>query len=158
MVLGDSSGGNLAAVVARRARDAGLALALQVLVYPVTDGAFDTASYRDPECILLLTPADMAWFWGYYVAEGPARLDPDVSPLRAADLSGLAPAVILTAEYDILRDEGESLCAAPGRSRRSGDLRRFTGQMHSFFNMINLLPGAAEGMDYVVAQIDAALA
>lgn len=157
VVMGDSAGGNLAAVMARRARDAGLTLALQVLAYPVTDCAMDTGSYADPECQVLLPASEMAWFWGQYVADESARRDPDASPLRADDLSGVAPAVVLTAEYDVLRDEGEAY------ARRLADAgvpvahRRFSGQMHGFFNMVNMLPGAEAAMDYVVSQVDAAL-
>ena len=107
-VAGDSAGGNLSAVVALRARDrGGPEIALQVLIYPVTDCDFDRPSYVDPENQVLLTRDAMVWFWDHYLPDASRRAEPDASPLRAEDLSGLPPAVVITAEHDPLRDEGE---------------------------------------------------
>ncbi|MFI7707869.1 alpha/beta hydrolase [Nonomuraea sp. NPDC049480] len=154
VVAGDSAGGNLSAVVSRRARDeGGPAIALQVLIYPATDCDLDGACYSDPENQLLLTRDAMAWFWDHYAPDPAARTHPDASPLRAADLSGLPPAVVLTAEYDILRDEGEAYAE---RLRQAGvpvELRRFEGQMHVFFTMVNVLPGSAAGLDFVAGAV-----
>jgi acetyl esterase len=159
IVAGDSAGGNLAAVVSRRARDeAGPEIALQVLVYPVTDCDLETASYTDPENQLMVSRDAMVWFWDHYVADPQARLRPDASPLRAEDLSGLPAAVVLTAEHDVLRDEGEAYAE---RLRQAGVAvrhQRFAGQMHGFFSMVDLLPGSAAGMDYVVEAIQRELA
>ncbi|HEY1822227.1 MAG TPA: alpha/beta hydrolase, partial [Trebonia sp.] len=107
IVAGDSAGGNLSAVMAQRARAGGPPIALQVLVYPVTDCDLESTSYRDPANQLMLSRESMVWFWDHYAPDPDARLHPDASPLRNADLLRLPPAVILTAEHDVLRDEGE---------------------------------------------------
>jgi acetyl esterase len=157
VVAGDSAGGNLATILARRARDAGgPAIAAQVLVYPVTDHDFETDSYTDPANQLALNAHTLRWFWDHYVAADD-RDHPDVSPLRAADLGGLPPAIVLTAEHDVLRDEGEAYAA---RLRAAGvpvSLRRFDGQMHGFFTMVGLLPGHDAALDHVTAELDRVL-
>jgi acetyl esterase len=154
IVAGDSAGGNLSAVVAQRARaENGPAIALQVLVYPVTDADLDNDSYRDAGNQLLLSRESMVWFWDHYAPDPASRASPDASPLRAADLSGLPPAIVLTAEHDVLRDEGEAYAAKLARAGVLVRQRRFDGQMHGFFTMVNVLPGSAAGLDYVVEQI-----
>src|SRR5438093_2846493 len=108
-VGGDSAGGNLAAVVSLMARDrGGPAIALQLLVYPVTNHAYDTASYRENADGYLLTRDSMVWFWNHYLRTAADGDNPLASPLRAKDLRGLPPAMVLTAEFDPLRDEGEA--------------------------------------------------
>ncbi len=159
VVMGDSAGGNLAAVVARRARDAGgPELAGQVLIYPVTDADLDTASYLDPENQLLLTRESMIWFWDHYAPDPADREHPDASPLRADDLSGLAPAIVVTAEHDPLRDEGEAYAAQLALAGVAVAQQRFAGQMHAFFAMVGVLPGSAAGIDYVAEQLGRQLA
>ena len=109
LVGGDSAGGNMAAVCARRARDAGgPPLLAQILVYPVTDHDMTTPSYLEHGANeeLLLEGNSMRWFWDNYAPDESSREHPDASPLRAQDLSGLAPAIVVIAEYDPLRDEG----------------------------------------------------
>jgi acetyl esterase len=159
IVAGDSAGGNLSAIVAQRAKaKGGPDISLQVLVYPVTDADLDNASYTDPANQLLLSRDAMIWFWDHYAPDPEDRKNPDASPLRADDLSGLPPAVVLTAEHDPLRDEGE---AYADKLRAAGvpvQHQRFDGQMHAFFTMVNVLPGAAAGMDYVAGHIDRHLA
>jgi acetyl esterase len=158
IVAGDSAGGNLAAVMALRARDrGGPPLALQVLVYPVTDADFDRPSYTDPENQLLLTREAMIWFWDHYAPDAARRAEPDASPLHAGDLSDLPPAVVLTAEHDVLRDEGEAYAE---RLREAGvpvDFKRHAGQMHGFFTML-MLPGSERGLQQVVKAIRACIA
>ena len=153
IVAGDSAGGNLSAVVAFRARDRhGPDIALQVLVYPVTDADFARPSYTDPDNQLLLTSDSMVWFWDHYLPDIARRQEPDASPLHAADLAGLPPAVVLTAEHDVLRDEGEAYAE---RLRAAGvpvELRRHAGQMHGFFTFL-LLPGSERGYQQVVKAI-----
>ncbi|GAA5079387.1 acetyl esterase [Thermocatellispora tengchongensis] len=158
IVAGDSAGGNLSAVMTLRARDAGgPRIAMQVLVYPVTDHDMDNGSYKDPANQVMLTRETMAWFWDHYAPDPADRARPDASPLRAGDLSGLPPAVVLTAEHDVLRDEGEAYAARLREAGVSVDLRRFPGQMHGFFSMVGLLPGHTEGLDHVVRAIQAHL-
>jgi acetyl esterase len=158
IVMGDSAGGNLSAVVAQRARDAaGPELAAQVLIYPVTDADLDNGTYTDPENQLMLTRESMIWFWDHYAPDPASRAQPAASPLQAASLAGLAPAIVLTAEHDVLRQEGEAYAE---RMRAAGvpvEHRRFPGQMHGFFTMVNLLPGSADGIAYITEQLSARL-
>jgi acetyl esterase len=155
IVAGDSAGGNLAAVMALRARDRnGPKIALQVLVYPVTDADFDRPSYVDPENQLILTRDAMIWFWDHYLPEPDRRREPDASPLHAPDLSGLPPAVVLTAEHDVLRDEGEAYAERLQEAGVPVDSRRHAGQMHGFFTFL-LLPGSERGFQQVVKAIRA---
>ena len=157
IVIGDSAGGNLAAVMAIRARDRnGPSIALQILVYPVTDADFDRPSYTDPENQLLLTRDGMIWFWDHYLPDPSRRTEPDASPLRSEDLSGLPPAVVLTAEHDVLRDEGESYYSRLREAYVSADLRRYTGQMHGFFTLL-MLPGSELGFQQVVKAVKACI-
>jgi acetyl esterase len=152
IVGGDSAGGNLAAVMALRARaEGGPALAAQVLVYPVTDCDLNTTSYRDPENALLLTRESMIWFWDHYAPVTDDRVHPDASPLRATVLDGLPPAVVLTAEHDVLRDEGELYATRLLKSNVPVRHARIAGQTHGFFTMVGILPGAGTGMDFAVA-------
>ncbi len=154
IVMGDSAGGNLAAVVAQAAGRSGPPVSLQVLIYPITDCDLSTASYVDPDNQLFLTRDGMAWFWDHYAPDRDARTAPELSPLRAPDLAGLPPAVVLTAEHDVLRDEGEAYAEHLRQAGVAVNSRRFAGQMHMFFTLVNVLPGAAVGMDYVADQID----
>jgi acetyl esterase len=135
-VGGDSAGGNLTACVALKARDQGKPrLVHQLLVYPVTDARFDTASYRDNAEGYFLTRADMEWFWNHYLAKPDDAANPYAAPLRSTDLRGLPSATIITAEYDPLRDEGE----AYGKKLKEGgvpvDVKRYDGVIHGFFSM-----------------------
>jgi acetyl esterase len=135
-VGGDSAGGNLAAVIAQIARDRGKpALKYQLLVYPVTDAACNTPSYSQNAEGYFLTKATMYWFWSHYVGRDADRSDPLASPLQARDFSGLPPALVITAEFDPLRDEGESYAE---RLRNAGvpvRLTRYDGMIHGFFTM-----------------------
>ena len=153
IVAGDSAGGNLSAVMAIRARDRnGPEIAMQVLVYPVTDANFDRPSYLDPENQLLLTRDSMIWFFDHYIPEVERRTEPDASPLYADDLSGLPPAVVLTAEHDPLRDEGEEYAQRLMDAGVDVDLQRHKGQMHAFFALL-MLPGSERGFQQVVKAI-----
>jgi len=158
IVAGDSAGGNLAAVTALRARDRkGPAIAMQVLIYPVTDSDVNTASYTSSENQLMLNRDSMIWFWDHYAPDPATRAHPDASPLRADSLAGLPPAVVLTAEYDPLRDEGEAYAARLEEAGIPVELKRHAGQMHGFFTLL-MLPGSTEALDQVVAAIKAHLA
>jgi acetyl esterase len=147
-VAGDSAGGNLAAVVSILARErGGPALVHQLLVYPVTDWSFDTASYRENAEGYLLTRDMMSWFRGHYFAKPGDATDPLAAPLRAPDLRGLPPATVLSAEFDPLRDEGEAYAA---RLREAGvptTLTRYDGMFHGFFGMTARIDRAREAVD-----------
>ncbi len=155
VVAGDSAGGNLAAVAALRARDSsGPALAMQLLVYPVTDHDVDRPSYRSYDGTeFIVNRGDMVWFWDQYTPDPAARSNPYACPLRATDLSGLPPAYVVTAEHDPLRDEG---FAYAGRLRAAGvpvEHRHYGTQIHGFFTMVNVLDDA----DKAVAEAGSAI-
>ena len=129
-VGGDSAGGNLAAVVALLARDQnGPPLIYQVLLYPATDFLRGTASYRDNGDGLFLTTDLMNWFEGHYRATAD---DWRASPLRASDLTGLPAALVVTAEFDPLRDEGKAYAARLREAGVETEMRRYDGQIHGF--------------------------
>ena len=152
-VAGDSAGGNLAAVMALRARDrGGPSIAAQILIYPVTDCDFERPSYTDPENQLLLTREAMVWFWDHYAPDVARRSEADASPLRAADLSGLPPAVVMTAEYDVLRDEGEAYAERLREAGVAVDFLRHEGQTHGFFTLL-ALPGSERGFQQAVKAV-----
>jgi acetyl esterase len=133
-VAGDSAGGNLAAVVSQlAARDGGPAPMLQLLIYPATDFSRRRRSRELFGEGFLLTHSEMDWFETNYLgAERAQARDPRASPLLAEDLSGLAPAYVVTAAFDPLRDEGEEYAAALGRAGTPVTLRRFPGFIHAF--------------------------
>jgi acetyl esterase len=146
-------------VLAQRcAREGGPAPALQVLVYPVADCRFDTPSYRENGDGYLLDAKQMRWFFDCYTRGGADPADPEISPLRARDLRtgglpGLAPALVITAEYDPLRDEGEAYAAALRAAGVTVAQTRYDGMIHAFFGL-----GAAFGAgNDAVADVGAAL-
>lgn len=160
VVCGDSAGGNLAAVVAQRARDHGPALAFQALMYPAVDA--DRAHYpsvTDNAEGYLLEAETMAWFQQHYVADG-AEVDPHdprISPLRAPSLAGVAPAYVVTAEYDPLRDEGEAYAAALEAAGVPVEMVRYDGMIHGFWNFIGLVDRATEATVAMAAAIRGAV-
>jgi acetyl esterase len=133
-VGGDSAGGNFAAVVAQlAARDGGPAPVLQLLIYPAVDF---TGRRRSRDLFgegFLLSNAEMDWFEDNYLGPGREHAsDPRASPLLAQDLSGLAPALVVTAAFDPLRDEGEDYAKALQAAGTAATLRRFPGFIHAF--------------------------
>jgi acetyl esterase len=158
-VAGDSAGGNLAAVVSLMARDrGGPPLRLQILAYPVIDGRQEYPSHAENAEGYLLTTDAMRWFWGHY-APGPAdRADPYASPIAAPDLHGLAPALVFTAEYDPLRDEGEAYARALEAAGVPTTLRRYDGQIHGFFTMTTTGSASQRAVREVAAALTAAFA
>jgi acetyl esterase len=159
VVAGDSAGGNLAAVTALRARDAGAPeLSLQVLVYAILDHDLERRSYRangTPPGYVLTTD-DMRWFWGHYLDDPARRGDPLASPLRAEDLSGVAPALVVVAEYDPLHDEG---AAYAERLRDAGvrvDLLELPGAVHGLLGMLGVANAAAEAASAIARAVRSA--
>ena len=143
VVGGDSAGGNLAAVVAIATRDAGgLAIAGQMLIYPVTDLSMTHPSHREPETSLLLSHSLIRWFRDQYVASAADIGDWRASPLKARTLAGLPRAYVLTAGADPLRDEGDEYAAKLKQAGVSVTYRTFPGQFHGFFTMGKLLEQA----------------
>jgi acetyl esterase len=159
VVAGDSAGGNLAAVTAQRTRDGGgPPLALQVLIYPITDHDFETPSYRSNGSLgYILRTADMQWFWQHYVPDWDRRANPYASPLRAADFSDLAPALVIVAEYDVLRDEGVAYAERLQAAGVPVELREFMGAVHGFMGMLGSADIATAGAAVVTDAIRAAV-
>jgi acetyl esterase len=157
-VAGDSAGGNLAAVIALGARDrGGPAIAFQLLVYPALDAAGDTASWREHADGFYLTAAGMRWYWDHYLggADGAA---PDASPLRAAFLGGLPPALVVTADHDVLRDEGEAYVARLRAAGVAAEVRRVDGVVHGFFRWRAVTGAADAALQEAAATLGEALA
>ncbi|MFT3814909.1 MAG: alpha/beta hydrolase [Acidovorax sp.] len=156
LVGGDSAGANLAIAATLTARqNGGPALAGQLLIYPVTDCRFDRPSYLDPDNQLLTNRDVMLRYWSLYAPGEAQRLSPLASPCREADLRGLPEAIVLTAEHDVLRDEGEEYAE---RLRSAGvpvHLHRAPGQMHGFLMMLGILPGSHDGLRFVCGQLRA---
>ncbi|MEN4450103.1 alpha/beta hydrolase [Mycobacterium sp. SM3041] len=154
IIAGDSAGGNLAAVVAQRARlHRSPNIALQVLLYPVLDCDLDTDSYRLFGDGFLLDRRDMEWFFNHYVPDPVARRDPRVSPLRAADFRGLAPALIVLGGCDALLDEGLAYAARLAESGVQTTVRRYDGMPHGFLSMPRAIPTALHIAGDVVADV-----
>jgi acetyl esterase len=141
------------------ARDrGGPALRYQLLVYPVTDCDFTTASYVDNAEGYFLTQSMMRWFWTQYLSDHAHAAEPYASPLRAEDLSGLPPGLCITAEFDPLRDEGEAYAARLREAAVEVRSSRYDGMFHGFFGMQALLDGAGRAMAEATAALRAALA
>jgi acetyl esterase len=154
VIAGDSAGGNLAAVVALRARDeGGPRIALQVLIYPVTDCDFSTPSYRAFGDGYLLTAKAMQWFWDQYVADHAARHNPLASPLRANSLAGLPPALVELAGYDCLLDEGAAYARRLDADGVPTATRCWSGLVHGFIQFAMVLPPAGDAADRIGADI-----
>jgi acetyl esterase len=153
-VGGDSAGGNLAAVVSLMARDrGGPNLALQVLLYPITDHNLDTASYLTYSDGYLLTRDGMAWFWNHYLPEGVLPDQPYVSPLRAKNLSGLPPALVITAECDPLCDEGNAYARRLETAGVRVTWSCYPGMIHGFVRRNRLLDHGQHGLEEVAAAL-----
>jgi len=147
-VAGDSAGGNLAAVVALMARDRrGPKLALQALLYPVVDCDIETRSYHEYAEGYLLSRDAMAWFWRLYLNGDDHAREAYVSPLRAGDLGRLPPAIVITAEYDPLCDEGDAYAARLAAAGVEVAHTRYPGMVHGFIRRMNLLDGGRRGLE-----------
>ncbi len=145
IIAGDSAGGNLAAAVALKSRDLiaqgnqAPLIAMQLLLYPVTNFSFDTDSYHENATGLLLTTDTMRWFWNHYLENDLQGSDPYASPLQSLSLKGLPDAIIVTAEFDPLRDEAEDYAQQLMSSGNRVDLIRYSGQIHGFISLFEML-------------------
>lgn len=152
-VGGDSAGGNLAALVAQSRRGQ---VAFQLLIYPATDLTNSHPSHEENAEGYLLTRDHMVWFTQHYLGDQD-RTDPRVSPLHAGDLSGVAPAFVLTAEFDPLRDEGEAYAARLEDAGVEVAARRYDGMIHAFFGLRGAIDRADEALDEAAAALTRAL-
>ncbi|HKT19748.1 MAG TPA: alpha/beta hydrolase [Stellaceae bacterium] len=159
VIAGDSAGGNLATVCAMLARDkGGPKIALQIMMYPVCDCDMETQSYKAFGSGYVLTGPDMGWFYDHYLQGDKAkRADPLISPLRARDLKGLPPALIQTAEYDVLRDEAETYGKRLAAAGLKVWIKRYQGVTHGFIRMQNMLDVAQRAMGDIATAMDATI-
>jgi len=158
-VGGDSAGGNLAAVVAQMATDRGApTLKYQLLIYPVTNYSYDTASYRNNAEGYLLTRDSMEWFWNHYLSNPNDGENPYASPLRGQRLSNLPPAWVLTAEYDPLRDEGEAYAKRMKEAGVAVDYTDYKGMIHGFFSLGHVFDQGKKAVAEACTKLKAAFA
>jgi acetyl esterase len=157
-VGGDSAGGNLAAALCQRVRNEfGPEIAFQLLVYPVIDCTISHPSYDENAEGYFLTKVGMEWFVGHYLGDLDPK-DPSVSPLHADSLVGLPPALVITAEFDPLRDEGEAYAAALREAGVPVELMRYDGMIHGFVGMAALIDDGRHALDRSGAALRAVLA
>jgi acetyl esterase len=157
-VCGDSAGGNLAAVVALMARDrGGPTLGLQVLVYPVIDFRFDTPSHLDPGDPKVLQSDEVRYYWYEYLADEADGDRAYASPIRAESLAGLPPALVVIAEFDPLRDEGEAYATRLAAEGVQVSVHRYDGMFHSFVTFHGALPQARDAVARIGDALRAAL-
>jgi acetyl esterase/lipase len=153
-VAGDSAGGNLAAAVCLRARGAGgPAPAVQLSIYSSVDPALETSSAREYAEGYGLSTADMRWSWEQYVPDPRDRSDPLVVPLRAEHLGGLPPAIVVTAEFDILRDEGQAYADRLEAAGVPVFRHHYDGTVHGFFSMGGAVDECAQMLLDVVGDL-----
>ncbi len=153
-VGGDSAGGNLAAVVALRARDRGTPyLAFQLLIYPSTEMHCGTVSHQENAEGYLLTREAIMWFRDQYLRSDADVSHPDASPLLAPSLDDLPPAFIITAEFDPLRDEGETYAARLQEAGVPVILKRYDGMIHGFFNLGHVLDQGRQAIEDCVVEL-----
>jgi acetyl esterase len=156
-VTGDSAGGNMAAVVAQQLKGK---IAFQLLMYPGTD--FSATEYASREKFgtgeYLLSMADMAWFGGHLASSPEALLEPKASPMATQDLSGLAPALTITAGFDPLRDEGKAYADALAAAGVASEYKCYEGTIHGFISLPGALEAGMPCLDFMAQRLQAALA
>jgi acetyl esterase len=154
-VGGDSAGGNLAAGVTLRARTGGPALAGQLLVYPNTDQLADDESMRASGDPFLFNRHSVAWYRQHYLAGPGDAASPLASPLRADSLAGLPPALVITAEYDPLRDQGEAYARRLASEGVRAELSRYPGMAHGFFTMTGTVDASRAAIEQAASRLRA---
>jgi len=152
-VGGDSAGGNLAAAVALRARAGGPALVGQLLVYPNTDQLADDESMRAADDPFLFNRHSVAWYRQHYLAGPGDAANALASPLRAENLAGLPPALVITAEYDPLRDQGEAYARRLAQDGVEVELSRYPGMAHGFFTMAGAVDASRAAMAQAASRL-----
>jgi acetyl esterase len=153
-VGGDSAGGNLAAAVAQMAADRGApTFVYQLLIYPVTNYAFDTPSYRENADGYLLTRDMMQWFWKQYLASDEDGKNAYASPLQAREVRRVAPAFVMTAEFDPLRDEGEAYGARLKKEGVPVEIKRYDGAIHGFFSFGHIMDQGKQAVADAAARL-----
>lgn len=158
-VAGESAGGNLAAVVCLRARDLEAPrIDFQLLAYPVVDCDLTRESYQRLADGYLLTTETMQYFWDLYCPDPDQRLRADASPLRAASLAGLPPALVVVGEYDPLVDEGRAYAAALEAAGSAAELMVCEGLIHDFFATAALFQASRPPFEAACRRLSAALA
>jgi acetyl esterase len=156
-VGGDSAGGALAAIVARRARDHGIAIAAQMLLYPMTAHDLNTPSYSLFSEGYLLTRDAMDWYWKQYLGEADGSENPDVSPAAERDLRRLPRAIVVTAEADVLRDEAEAYAQRLFIATVETEGYRYDGMVHGFLRMAGVVDRSNQAIDEIAESLAAAL-
>lgn len=157
-VAGDSAGGNLAGGVARLARNEGRVLAFQLLIYPVVDRRLDRPSMMQADPDHMIERDDMDWFWRLYDPDGVAASDPRAALTAEVDLSGLPPALVITAEHDPLRDEGEEYGDRLQEAGVPVTVHRYPGVFHGFYAMRGLVDAATAAANEAAAALRSAFA
>jgi acetyl esterase len=152
-VGGDSAGGNLAAGLALRARADGPALVGQLLVYPNTDQLADDESMRATDDPFLFNHRSVAWYRQHYLTDPADAANPLASPLRAESLAGLPPALVITAEYDPLRDQGEAYARRLADEGVKAELSRYPGMTHGFFTMAGTVDASRAAIAQAASQL-----
>jgi acetyl esterase len=154
---GDSAGGNLAAVVAQMTRDrGGVPVLFQLLIYPMTNFIADTPSLKENAEGYLMTARDIEWFLKHYLNSEEDKQNPLASPMLAADLSGLPPALIITAEYDPLRDDGELYGKHLKEAEVPVTITRYPGMIHGFMSFAPVLDQGKQAIAESCAALQAA--
>jgi acetyl esterase len=157
-VGGDSAGGALAAICARKARNAGIAIAAQLLIYPITSHDLNTPSYSLFSEGYLLTRDAMSWYWKQYLGEDvDGSQDPDISPAAERDLRRLPRAIVVTAEADVLRDEAEAYAQRLFISTVETEGYRYDGMVHGFLRMAGVVDRSNQAIDEICESLTAAL-
>ena len=158
-VGGDSAGGNLAAAISLMAADrGGPAIAHQLLVYPVTERNYDTPSYSQNAEGFLLARDAMIWYWDAYLADSADADNPYAAPMKAASLAGQPSSLVITAEFDPLRDEGEAYGRRLKEAGVPTTISRYDGMIHGFFGMVGIMDKSGQVMEEATAALRAAFA
>jgi acetyl esterase len=152
-VAGDSAGATLASAVALKARDMGIVLKFQVLIYPCNGRKFTTDSYENMATGYGLTTQAMKWFWDQYLQGDAHNENPYAVPMTAKDFTGVAPAIILTAEFDPLLSDGEQYAALLHRDKVPVLYKQYDGMIHGFFTNLAVTPTAQKAIDFVADEL-----